>query len=324
MAAFRSGQELLISDASDSASQKREEQIMRVGFIGLGNMGQPMARNLVRAGHQLVVYNRSRERAEALTKEGAAIAENPAMAAKQEVVITMLADDHAVESVVFGPNGVIEGMEPGTIHISMSTISPALSQRLSAAHREHGQKYVAAPVFGRPPVAAAGKLTIVAAGPQDAISKAKPLFEVLGEQTFQVSEEPQHANLIKISGNFLIACVIESLGEVFAVSRKAGLDPQKPFEVFSNSLFNAPVYKIYGPQIIEGKFSPPGFKLPLGLKDIRLMSEAADQLAAPMPFASVVHDNFLSAIANGHSDLDWSALALVAEERAGVAGTRVR
>jgi 3-hydroxyisobutyrate dehydrogenase-like beta-hydroxyacid dehydrogenase len=295
---------------------------MRVGFIGLGNMGQPMARNLIRAGHQVVVYNRSRERAEALAKEGAAIAENPALAAKQEIVITMLADDNAVESVVFGPNGIIEGMQPGGLHISMSTISPALSQRLFAAHREHGQKYAAAPVFGRPPVAAAGKLTIVAAGSQDAISKAKPLFDVLGEQTFQVSEEPQHANLIKISGNFLIACVIESLGEVFAVSRKAGLDPQKPFDVFSNSLFNAPVYKIYGPQIIEGKFSPPGFKLPLGLKDIRLMYEAADQLSAPMPFASVVHDNFLSAIANGHGELDWSALALVAEERAGVTGAR--
>jgi 3-hydroxyisobutyrate dehydrogenase-like beta-hydroxyacid dehydrogenase len=293
---------------------------MRVGFIGLGNMGAPMARNLIRAGHQLMVYNRSRERAETLAKEGAAIAEFPAMAAKQEIVITMLADDKAVASVVFGPKGVIEGMEPSGIHISMSTISPALSQRLSVAHREHGQTYVAAPVFGRPAVAAAGKLTIVAAGPQNVISKAKPLFDVLGEHTFEVSEEPQHANLIKISGNFLIACVIESLGEVFAVSRKAGLDPQKPFDVFSNSLFNAPVYKIYGPQIIEGKFSPAAFKLPLGLKDIRLMYEAADQLSAPMPFASVIHDNFLSAIANGHGDLDWSALALVAEERAGVAG----
>src|SRR5437879_10205963 len=214
------------------------------------------------------------------------------MAAKQEIVITMLADDKAVASVVFGPNGVLEAMEPDGMHISMSTISPALSQRLSIAHRERRQKYVAAPVFGRPPVAAAGKLTIVAAGPPDAISKAKPLFDVLGEQTFQVSEEPQHANLIKISGNFLIACVIESLGEVFAVSRKAGLDPQKPFDVFSNSLFNAPVYKIYGPQIIEGKFSPPGFKLPLGLKDIRLMYAAPAQLAVTMPFANVVQAKF--------------------------------
>jgi 3-hydroxyisobutyrate dehydrogenase-like beta-hydroxyacid dehydrogenase len=295
---------------------------MRVGFIGLGNMGEPMARNLIRAGHQLKVYNRSRERAQALAKEGAGIAENPAIAAKQEIVITMLADDNAVESVVFGPNGVIEGMEPGGLHISMSTISPALSQRLSAAHRERRQRYLAAPVFGRPPVAAAGKLTIVAAGAHDDVSRAKTLLDALGEHTFEVSENPEHANLIKISGNFLIACVIESLGEVFAVSRKAGLDPQKPFDVFTKSLFNAPVYKTYGQQIIEGKFSPPGFKLPLGLKDIRLMYEAADQLSAPMPFASVVRDNFLSAIANGHSDLDWSALALVAEERAGVAGTR--
>ncbi|MCU1286843.1 MAG: 6-phosphogluconate dehydrogenase NAD-binding protein [Acidobacteriales bacterium] len=295
---------------------------MRVGFIGLGNMGQAMARNLIRAGHQLVLYNRTRERADALAKEGAEVADSPATAAKQEVAITMLADDNALQSVIFGPNGIIQGMQPGGMHVSMSTISPALSQRLSAAHRERGQRYLAAPVFGRPEAAAAGKLTIVAAGPPDAVAKAKPLFDVLGERTFEVSEEPQHANLIKISGNFLIACVIESLGEVFALSRKAGLDPQKPFDVFSKTLFNAPVYKIYGPQIIEGKFSPPGFKLPLGLKDIRLMYAAADQLAVPMPFANVVHDNFLSAIANGHGDLDWSALALVAEERAGVTGGR--
>jgi len=295
---------------------------MRIGFIGLGNMGQPMARNLLRAGHQLFVYNRSRERAQALANEGAAVADTPATAAKQEFVITMLADDKAVESVAFGQQGILEGMEPGGLHISMSTISPALSQRLSAAHRERGQTYLAAPVFGRPSAAAAGKLTIVAAGPEAAVSRAKPVFAVLGERTFEVSEEPQHANLIKLSGNFLIASVIEGLGEVFAVSRKAGLDPKKPFEVLTNSLFNAPVYKTYGQQILEGKFSPPGFRLPLGLKDIRLMHEAADELSAPMPFASVIHDHFLSAIAGGHGDLDWSALALVAAENAGVAGTK--
>jgi 3-hydroxyisobutyrate dehydrogenase-like beta-hydroxyacid dehydrogenase len=295
---------------------------MRIGFIGLGNMGQAMARNLIHAGHQLVVYNRNRERAQALANEGAAVADTPAIAAKQEIVITMLADDNAVESVVFGPNGIIEGMQPGGLHISMSTISPALSQRLSAAHRERGQKYLAAPVFGRPSAAAAAKLAIVVAGPQDAIAKAKPIFDVLGDRTFEVSEEPQHANLIKLSGNFLIASVIEGLGEVFAVSRKAGLDPQKPFEVFTNSLFDAPVYKNYGQQIIEGKFSPPGFKLPLGFKDIRLMHEAAENLSVPMPLASLINDHFLSAIAKGHGDLDWSALALVAAENAGLTGKK--
>jgi 3-hydroxyisobutyrate dehydrogenase-like beta-hydroxyacid dehydrogenase len=295
---------------------------MRVGFIGLGNMGQAMARNLIRAGHQLSVYNRSRQKAEALAKEGAALADTPAMAAKQEIVITMLADDKAVASVVFGPHGILEAMDPGGLHVSMSTISPALSERLFDSHRERGQKYLAAPVFGRPSAAAAGKLAIVAAGPQDAVAKAKPLFDVLGERTFEVSEEPQHANLIKLSGNFLIASVIEGLGEVFAVSRKAGLDPKKPFEVFTNSLFNAPVYKTYGQQIIEGKFSPPGFKLPLGLKDVRLMHEAADELSVPMPFASVIHDHFLSAVANGHGDLDWSALALVVAENAGLTANK--
>jgi 3-hydroxyisobutyrate dehydrogenase-like beta-hydroxyacid dehydrogenase len=291
---------------------------MRIGFLGLGNMGRAMARNLIRAGHELIVYNRSRNPAEVLAGEGARIADTPAEAAGQEMVITMLANDNAVESVVLGANGVLDGMHRDCVHVSMSTISPALSQRLAAAHKGRGQQYMAAPVFGRPEAAAAAKLFIVASGTKEALAKARPLFEVLGQRTFTVGERPEDANYIKLFGNFLITCVLESLGEVFAVARKAEIDPNTVFEVLSGTMFGAPAYNNYGPRIIEEKFSPAGFKLPLGLKDVRLMLEAAEGLAAPMPFANIVRDRFLTAIANGYGDLDWSALALVVAQSAGL------
>jgi 3-hydroxyisobutyrate dehydrogenase-like beta-hydroxyacid dehydrogenase len=291
---------------------------MRIGFLGLGNMGRPMARNLIHTGHEVIVYNRSRSAAEALAKEGAIIADYPAQAAGQEIVITMLADDNAVESVVFGAHGVLEGMQRDGLHISMSTISPDLSQRLAAAHKERGQHYAAAPVFGRPEAAAAGKLLIVAAGTKNALAKSKPVFEVLGQRTFEVDERPEHANFIKLFGNFLITCVLEGLGEVFAVARKAGINPTTVFDVLSGTMFGAPAYNNYGPRIIKEEFSPAGFKMPLGLKDVRLMLQAAEELSAPMPFANVVRDRFLSAIANGYGDLDWSAIAMVVAQSAGL------
>jgi len=291
---------------------------MRIGFLGLGNMGRAMASNLIRAGHELTVYNRSRNSAEALASEGARIADTPANAAGQEIVITMLANDDAVESVVLGAHGVLDGMQLDGLHVSMSTISPGLSRRLAAAHKERGLHYMAAPVFGRPEAAAAGKLSIVGAGTKEALANAKPVFDVLGQRTFTVGERPEDANLIKLFGNFLITCVMEGLGEVFAVARKAEIDPNTVFEVLSGTMFGAPAYNNYGPRIIEEKFSPAGFKLPLGLKDVRLMLEAAEGLAAPMPFANIVRDRFLTAIANGYGDLDWSALTLVIAQSAGL------
>ncbi len=291
---------------------------MRIGFLGLGNMGRAMASNLIRAGHELVVYNRSRSAAEALAKEGACIADHPAKAAGQEIVITMLADDTAVESFVFGTQGILEGMQRGGLHVSMSTISPELSRRLSAAHRERGQQYLAAPVFGRPDAAAAAKLFIIASGTKEALAKAKPVFEVLGQRTFEVGERPEDANYIKLCGNFLITCVLESLGEAFAFARKAEIDPSILFEVLSSTNFGAPVYNLYGPKMIEEKFSPAGFKMPLGLKDVLLLLQAAEELSAPTPFASIVRDRFLSGIANGYGDLDWSALSLVIAQSAGL------
>lgn len=291
---------------------------MRIGFIGLGDMGAPMARNLVKAGHQVTVYNRTRTRAETLAKEGANVADSPASAARQGVVITMLADDRAVESVVFGPDGIVEGLPTEGVHISMSTISAALSNRLAAEHRKKNQRYIAAPVFGRPTAAAERKLYIMAAGPADGIAHVRPVFEALGQRTFEIGEIAEQANVVKLSGNFLLTCVIEGLGEVFAVARKAGVDPKKVLEVLINTLFNAPAYQTYGPIILEGKFSPPGFKLHLGLKDVRLMLQTAEGVSAPMPFASVVRDHFLAAIGNGNADLDWAALALVPAELAGL------
>ncbi len=296
---------------------------MRIAFLGLGNMGGPIARNLIRAGHQLVVYNRTRSRAENLAKQGATLADSPAKAAAaSEVAITMLADDTAVESVVFGTSGVLDVLPKGAMHISMSTISPALSQMLAAAHRDRGQAFIAAPVFGRPEAAAAAKLFIVTAGDADAIARAKPLFEVVGQRTFEVGDRPEMANHIKLFGNFMITCVLECLGEVFAVARKAGIDPNSVLEVLTGTLFDAPIFRTYGPRVIGEEFSPAGFKMPLGLKDVRLALQAAEAVNVPMPFANVVHDRFITGIANGYADLDWSAIALVAAESAGLSRSK--
>jgi 3-hydroxyisobutyrate dehydrogenase-like beta-hydroxyacid dehydrogenase len=296
---------------------------MRVGFIGLGNMGQAMARRLVDNEHELVVWNRSQEKTQQFAAQtGVRAAANPAEAARAEAVITMLSDDAAVESVVFGPNGILTASQPGTIHISMSTISPVLSQRLVAVHLERGESYVAAPVLGRPEAAAEGKLFIIAAGQNDTLRKLEPLFSVLGQHTFQVSEHPEQANLVKISANFLITCVIESLGEVFAVARKSNLDPGKVLEVLTSTLFSAPVYKTYGARVLEQQFSPAGFRMPLGLKDVRLMLQAAESTSSPMPFANVIRDHFLSGLAKGLGDLDWSAIALVIADESGLEAER--
>lgn len=289
---------------------------MRIGFLGLGNMGQAMARNLLRGGHQLTVYNRSRPAAELLGKQGAAIADSPAQAAAQEIVITMLANDDAVESVV--THGVLDAMNRGALHISMSTISPDLSRRLSNAHQQRGQQYLAATVIGRPEAAEAAKLFIIAAGSPEALNRANPILQLLGQRTFEVGEHPEQANLIKLCVNFMMTCVLESLGEVFAVAGKAGINSQAVFKVLSGSQFGAPIYNIYGPRIIDEKFSPAGFKMPLGLKDVGLMLQAAEELSVPMPFASVVRDRFISAIANGYADLDWSAIALDISHSAGL------
>jgi 3-hydroxyisobutyrate dehydrogenase-like beta-hydroxyacid dehydrogenase len=292
---------------------------MKVGFIGLGNMGSGMARNLIRAGHTLTVYNRTRSRAEELKPLGAKIAETPSeVASDAEALITMLADDHAVEEVIFAPGITIQSLPAGAVHVSMSTISVALSRRLAAAHLEKRQHYVAAPVFGRPEAAAAAKLFIVAAGPAEQIERCRPLFDAMGQKSFLAGEEAPAANVIKITGNFMITTVIESLAESFALVRKYGLDPNTFLEVLTGSLFPAPVYRNYGGMIAADKFEPAGFKLPLGFKDNRLLLAAAEEVAVPMPMASLVHDQFMAALAQGLGEADWTAIARVSYRNAGL------
>ena len=290
---------------------------MKVGFIGLGHMGAGMAANLLGAGHEVTVYNRTLDKEQALVERGAHAAGRVADACQGEAVVTMLADDRAVEGVVFGDRGVIGSLGPGAIHLSMSTISVALSERLATAHAKAGQRFVAAPVFGRPDVAAAGKLFIVAAGAPDAVTACSPLLEALGQKTFSVGDEPQAANLVKLSGNFLLASVIEGLGEAMALVGKAGVDRHQYLELLTSTLFTAPIYKTYGGLIAEGKFEPAGFAAPLGYKDIRLTLAAADSLRVPMPVASLLRDRFLTLLAQGGEALDWSGIGQLAARDAG-------
>lgn len=291
---------------------------MTVGWIGLGNMGQAMARNLLKAGHELLAYNRTRARAEELGHDGARVVDSPAEAAAAPILVTMLADDPALEDVIFGSGNVHEALGRGNTHVSMSTISVALSNRLAEAHRKLGQAYVAAPVFGRPEAAAAAKLFIVAAGPKEAVRQCQPLFDAMGQKTYVVGEEASKANVIKFSGNFLIASMIESLGEAFALVRKHDIDPQQYLEILTSSLFSAPVYKTYGALIAQDKYQPVGFRLALGLKDIRLALAAAEAAAVPMPVASLIRDRLLTAMARGMQDADWASFVRLAAENAGL------
>jgi len=290
---------------------------MKAGFIGLGNMGLPMARNLLKAGHEVTVYNRTRERAESLRSEGATLAEQAADACGSDIVITMLADDPAVRAVVFDGQ-VISRLAPGAVHVSMATISVALAEELTRAHAEAGSQFISAPVFGRPEAAEAAKLAVVAAGPAKMIERCQPLFDAMGQRTFIVGEEPSKANTVKLAGNFLILSVIESLGEAYALLRKSGVEPEKFLEIMTSTLFAAPVYKTYGNLIAKEQFLPAGFKLLLGLKDVSLVLAAAADARAPMPVASLVRDHILAAIARNGGDLDWSSFSKISAENAGL------
>jgi len=290
---------------------------MKLGFIGLGRMGAGMAANLVEAGHEVSVYNRTPDRQTALIERGAQAAASVTDACRGEAVITMLADDRAVESVVFGDEGVIRCLNAGAIHISMSTISVGLSETLASAHAKAGQRFVAAPVFGRPDAAAAAKLFIVAAGAPNAVSACRPLFESLSQKHFVIGEQPETANLVKLSGNFLLASVIEALGEAMALVSKAGLDRHEYLDFLTATLFPAPVYKTYGALIADGKFEPAAFAAALGHKDIRLTLAAGESLRVPMPLASLLRDRFLTLLAQGGEALDWSAIGRLATEDAG-------
>ena len=290
---------------------------MKVGFIGLGRMGSAMATNLIKAGHEVTVFNRSPEKGQALVKLGAREAARISDACRGEAVITMLSDDNAASSVVLGKGGIVESLDTGMIHVSMSSISVALSKELAHAHAVAGQRFVAAPVFGRPEAAAAAKLFIVAGGDRDTIKACQSLLDAMGQKTTVISEAPHAANLVKLSGNFLTASAIEALGEAIALIGKAGIDRGAYVELLTSTIFPAPAYKIYGNLIAASKFEPAAFAAPLGYKDVRLAQAAADDLRVPMPLAGLLHERFLRLIARGGEGLDWSAIGGLATLDAG-------
>jgi 3-hydroxyisobutyrate dehydrogenase-like beta-hydroxyacid dehydrogenase len=294
---------------------------MNIGFIGLGRMGSGMARNLLRAGHRIAVYNRTREKAEPLANEGARIASSPADAARGvEAVFTMLSDDQALSDVVFGEHGLASLAAGAPIHISSSTISVAFARRLAQEHAQRRQPFLTACVFGRPEAAENRKLIVVAGGEPKTIDRCQPLFEAIGRASFIAGPEPWHANLFKLCGNFTIASMLETFSEAFAAVRKAGLDHHRFLDIV-NELFQSPVYKNYGATVAQEQFEPAGFALKLGLKDVRQVLEAAHDLAVPMPFASVVRDHLVSAMAHGQESLDWSSFSRVLARAAGLEQT---
>jgi 3-hydroxyisobutyrate dehydrogenase-like beta-hydroxyacid dehydrogenase len=270
---------------------------MNVGFVGLGQMGRPMVERLRQAGHRLKVYNRTRTSAEVL--------ETPAAVLDSEVVITMLADDTAVRAVWLD-SGLAARLPAGAIHLNMATVSMGIARQLTAIQRD---AYVSAPVFGRPHVAAQGQLDVIAAGPAAAIERCKPLLTVLGKQVFVVGEEPARANAVKIARNFLLATVIESLGEAFALVRKCGVEPQKFLDILSNTSLGSPAYRNYGRMIVDQAWQPAQFAMPLGVKDVELALATAREAGVPLPSGELIRKNLLEAIAAGRAEQDWAALA---------------
>ncbi|ADG16983.1 NAD(P)-dependent oxidoreductase [Paraburkholderia sp. JPY303] len=288
---------------------------MDIGFIGLGEMGAAMVANILKAGHQVRVWNRSPEKAQPLAALGAQVVATPAEAFAGDAVFSMLADDAALREVITA--SLLEHAPRGLIHANMATISVALAEELATAHASRGVHYVAAPVLGRPDVAAAGKLTIVAGGPAESIDQIQPIFDVLGQKTWRIGSLPQQANVMKLAANFMLGAAIESLGEAAALVTGHGVGMQDFLDVITSGLFPGPVYSGYGKLIAEQRFEPALFKARLGLKDVRLALAAADAVTTPMPVASVVRDSLIEAIAHGDGEKDFAVLGQVAARRAG-------
>jgi len=290
---------------------------MDIGFVGLGNMGRGMVQSLLRAGHRVVVWNRTPERADQLVALGAERAATPFEAAEVGVVFTMLADDAATEAVVAGPHGILAGLPRDGIHVASSTLSVRYSAELAERHRTRGQHYVAAPVFGRPDAAAQGALRLVIAGQPGAIARLQPALAALGSQQFVIGERPEQAHAVKIAGNFLILSLVELLSEAFVLADKAGVSRERFFEVAS-AVFSSPLVDRYGRALLEQRFQPPGFRLMLGLKDIRLALELAESTHTPLPIADLVRQHALEAMARDQAELDFASLLRVVEPHAGL------
>jgi 3-hydroxyisobutyrate dehydrogenase-like beta-hydroxyacid dehydrogenase len=297
----------------------------KVGFIVLGNMGIGMARNIAAAGWPLAVWNRSPEKAAALSAANVTVAKTPAAAAKgADFVVTMVADDAALEAVTLGPEGLLPVLGAGAVHISMSTVSVPCTRSLAVRHANAERAFLAAPVFGRPEAAAAAKLWICAAGPAALVERCRPLLELVGQEIIHFGDAPEQASVVKLAGNFLIGSMLESLCEAFTLLRKNAIDPEPFHDLISRKLFRSPVYENYGSIALSGKFEPPAFKLALGLKDMTLALQAAQESRTPMPVLSVVHGNLLSAVARGQGDLDFASLIRVVGQNAGLGETKTR
>jgi 3-hydroxyisobutyrate dehydrogenase-like beta-hydroxyacid dehydrogenase len=280
---------------------------MKVGFIGLGRMGQAMAARLLGGGHELVVYNRSRDKAAELEKNGAKVAGSIAEACKgREVVISMVSDDKALTEVV---KDISANLDKGAIHVAMGTHGVHVLREVDAVHGKAGQLFVASPVLGRPEAAAAGQINIVPAGPAAAIKKLEPLNALMGRRTFPAGEKPEGAAAVKLANNMLIGCAIEAMGEAFSLVRKYGVDPAAFYEVFTDGLFSAPAYKVYGNIIAKELYDQVGFTTALGLKDTNLMIAAGLAENIPLPSLNVYRDKLLAAMANGDANKDWSVVA---------------
>lgn len=293
---------------------------MATALLGIGQMGDGIARTLLSRGQRLTVWNRTPARSLPLGSAGARVAPTiPEAVAGADVVLTVVADDAAETAIVEGAEGLLASMGRHAIHVSLSTISVALARKLSAAHGSSGQGFVSAPVFGRPSVAAAGQLLVVVGGPDDQVTRARPVLDAIGRGVVVIGRAPEQANALKLAGNFLIASMIEALGEAMALARRHDIAPAALLETLNGGLFKSPLYETYGAIIAEGRYEPPGFALPLGLKDMRLVLQAADGAAVPMPLASLIHDQLVTAMGRGKRNLDWSAIAQLIAEDAGLA-----
>ncbi len=290
---------------------------MDIGFLGMGTMGRPMARNLARAGYDVTVWNRSPGKAASVVDYGASEAPNLSDVLHKSVVFSSLADDRAFADSVLSMSS-LEAAKPGSVHVNLATVSPGMSAVAEARLSEKGIFYVAAPVFGRAEVAEVGQLTVLAAGDSGAIDEVTPLLDVIGRRTWRVGDDPKQANVVKILGNYLIANAIQAMAEATTVAEKTGGSPSLLMEIMNDSLFPGGVYQGYGTMIARREYEPAGFRLPLGLKDVRLALAQAHEVNMGLPFGSVLEDLFLDALAHGQADQDWSAITEATRRRAGL------
>ena len=291
---------------------------MRIGFLGLGRMGAAIATNLLHAGHEVAVWNRTADKARALIDAGATLATSPRQAAAgRQVVFTSLADDAALNAVLGGELGLLAGLAPGALHISLSTIAVASAEEIATLHAARGQRFISAPVFGRPDAAAA-KLFVVAAGATADLELAMPLLQAIGQRVFQVGATASAANLVKLCGNFMILAAIESMAEAMALAEKSGVTRAQLLEVLTGTLFGAPAFHTYGAILRDDRFRPAGFAAPLGLKDMRLVREAAQSKRVSMPLLRLLQDHLLETLAKEGEDIDWSGIGRTIAKNAGL------